>query len=810
MQVRKRNGSLEPVDINKIVNSISKVCGDIERVDTFKIATKTVGGLYDGVSTKELDELSIQTAIQFITEEPNYGKVASRLLANLIDKEVSGQEIYSFSQAMQVAYDQGLLGEETFEFIQSNKRKFNTVANPENNKLFDYFGLKTVYDRYLLKHPITRKVIENPQYWLLRVACGLSDNVKEVVSFYNKISALEYMPSTPTLFNSGTRHSQMSSCYLLDSPMDDLLDIEKRHKDIAMLSKFAGGIGLNYSRVRGAGALIKGTNGKSNGIVPFLHSLSANVAAVNQGGKRKGAAAVYLEPHHPDIMEFLELRDQVGDKESRAYNLNLANWIPDLFMERVANNEDWSLIDPTIAPELTDLFGEEYKTRYLELESQGKITKIIKARTIWAKMMKTLSETGNGWICFKDTGNLRCNTALNGSVVHSSNLCTEIFEPTHAGDYVFVNPSDFPNTEDMTEYLKTNNLNIISFDPKIGQFKAIKNAETAVCNLGSIVLSRHIRDGKLDKAKLRETTKLAVKFLDAVIDRNFYPTHEAQASNSRWRPVGLGIMGLQDLFFQLGLPFESDEAIRLSAEIQEEIYYTALKTSVELAKQYGPHKDFINTHAANGLLQFDLAGKSDQISDKARWNALKEEIKKYGLRNSLLISIAPTASISSIVGVYECIEPQNSNLFKSETLSGEFIRINRYLVEELQKRNLWNSTIMNKIKLGEGSVQNIDEIPDDLKSLYKTVWEVKQKALIDHAAARGIFIDQSQSLNLFVESPQIDKLSSMYTYAWKNGLKSTYYLRSRGASKIAKTTIDQSSNVSTKDLSEPEICESCQ
>lgn len=798
MKVKKRNGTLESVNLDKILNSVRRVCEGLEGVDFLKIATKTVGGLYDGVTTRELDQLSIQTAVGFMTEDPVYSKVAARLQSNFISKEVEGQEIHSFSLSVQVGYDNGLIGDDTYNFVMANKRKLNAAINDNNNNLFEYYGLRIVYDRYLLKHPTSRVVIETPQYFLMRVACGLSENVQEAIEFYRLISSLEYMPSTPTLFNSGTKHAQMSSCYLLDSPMDDLRDIYKRYQDIALLSKWAGGIGVSMSRLRSAGSLIKGTNGKSNGLGPWAHTLSSSVAAVNQGGKRKGAACIYLETHHPDIMKFLELRDNTGIDEERAHNLNLANWIPDLFMERVFENKTWSLFDPATAPELTDLFGDEYKKRYLELEEQGKFAKQIPARDIYYRMMKTLAETGNGWMCFKDTSNTRCNSAVNGAVAHSSNLCTEIIEPTSAGKYSRHKVKDLtsPNA----------NSTVIGFDPNTNEIETIDGGEVAVCNLGSIALGRYVKDGKIDKAKLRKNVDLAVRFLDRVVDRNYYPVQEAFASNKRLRPIGLGIMGLQDVFFQLRLPFESPEAIKISAEIQEEIYYQALKTSCELAKELGSHRDFEHTHAAHGRLQFDLAG---QTKDEKRWNELKEDIKKNGLRNSLLIAIAPTVTISAIAGQYECIEPQISNLFKRETLSGEFITINPYLVRDLKEKGLWDQETINAIKDADGSIQHITNIPDEIKTLYKTVWEIKQKALIDHASARGLYIDQSQSLNLFVENPTIEKLSAMYMYAWKSGLKTTYYLRSRAATAITKVTVMQP-KAETKSLENPEICESCQ
>jgi ribonucleoside-diphosphate reductase alpha chain len=814
-KVLKRNGEYEEVKLEKIVNSIQRVCTGLGELDFLKIAIKTVGGLYDGVPTRELDLLSIQTALGFMVEEPAYGKVASRLMANFIDKEVTGQEIHSFSQSIQIGYDNGLIGEATYKLVMDNKRKLNAAVKAERDGAFEYFGIKTVYDRYLLKHPTSRLVTETPQYFFMRVACGLSNTAAEAIEFYNLLSSHDYMTSTPTLFNSGTRHSQMSSCYLLDSPIDDLGDIYKRYGDVAKLSKFAGGVGQSYSRVRSSGSLIKGTNGKSNGIVPWLHTLSGSVGAVNQGGKRKGALAAYLDAHHPDLMEFLELRDNAGEKEKRAYNLNLANWIPDIFMRRVKADEIWSMFDPAIAPELNDMFGDEYEARYLELEAAGKATLQLPARKIFARMMKTLAETGNGWMNFRDAANRKCNTAVNGYVVHLSNLCTEILEPTSAGKEVIIKREDFVN---MSAYdLIEKNINVIGSDEN-GDLKAIQGSEVAVCNLGSINAGNHVKNGKLDTAKLHKNVDIAVRFLDRVIDRNFYPIHEAKASNNHWRPVGLGLMGLQDLFYKLRLPFESDEAVALSAQIQEEIYYQALKTSCELAKQFGPHRDFHLTHAAQGRLQFDLWGITPK--DLARWDALKEEIKKHGLRNSLLIAIAPTATIASITGAQECIEPTKENLFKRETLSGEFVDVNRYMVEDLKKLGRWNSETINLLKTSQGSLSAVPGLPVELYALYKTVWEIKQKKLIEHAAARGPWIDQSQSLNLFLdlnkipEDKRIATLSAMYMMIWESGLKTSYYLRGKPATKIAKTTVTQTVVEQDKggdaNPPEPEVCESCQ
>ncbi len=777
MRVKKRDGGLEPVNVNKIVNVVIACSSRLKDVDPMRVATKVISGLYDGASTKELDQLCIQTASLLIGEEPEYSKLASRLLARFIDEEVQTQNIRNFFDSVRRGFERGIISEEKYNFVKENKEALNIIIDEARTYRFEYFGLRTVYDRYLLKDPVTRQVIETPQYFFLRVACGLAKNFQEAKEFYELISSLDYMPSSPTLFNSATLRAQLSSCYLLDSPIDDLSSIYEKYKDIALLSKYAGGIGVSFSRVRSRGSLIKGTNGHSNGLVPWLKTLDSSVAAVNQGGRRKGAACIYLESWHADIEEFLELRDNTGDEAQRAHNLNLANWVPDLFMKRVEQDALWSLFDPKDHPEFVDTYGEAFEEAYLKAEANGEFIKQVKARDLYSRMMKTLAQTGNGWMTFKDASNKKSNqTARPENVIHLSNLCTEILEVT-------------------------------------------SDRETAVCNLGSVNLGNHIVGGKFDFEKLAETVQVAVKYLDRVIDINFYPIGSSGSSNLRWRPVGLGVMGLQDAFFKLGLSFESEEALKLSSKIQEEIYYHALRTSCAIAEKVGPHPSFEETRAAQGELQFDHWGVVPE--DMERWEKLRRQIKKIGLRNSLMIAIAPTATIASITGAYEAIEPQLSNLFKRETLSGEFIQINRYLVEALKKRNLWNDDIRNKIKSAEGSIQDIQEIPDDLKIIFKTVWEVSQKSLIDMAAARGAYIDQSQSLNLFIESPTIGKLSSMYMYAWKSGVKTTYYLRSRPATKISKVTttaIPESTPKKTYSdveavacsLENPEVCEACQ
>ena len=790
MRVRKRNGSLEPVDVNKIVNAVARAAEGLLGIDPLTVSTRTIAALADGATTRELDELSIRTAAGLIVEEPNYSKLAARMLATYIDKEVRNQNIPWFSEAMETGHRLGLISEDTAEFVRANSPALNATVDSGRDRNFEFFGLRTVYDRYLLRHPDTRLVIETPQYFMLRVACGLSRDADEAVAFYDLISSLAYLPSSPTLFNSGTVHPQMSSCYLLDSPVDSLEGIYQRYTDIARLSKFAGGIGVGWHRVRSKGSLIKGTNGLSNGIVPWLKTLDSSVAAVNQGGRRKGAACVYLESWHADIEQFLELRDNTGDHARRTHNINLANWVPDLFMERVEKDWQWSLFDPKNVPELTDTYGDEFRAIYEQAEADGRFERQVPARQLYTRMMRTLAETGNGWMTFKDASNAKCNqtgpgpggdTNARDRVVHLSNLCTEIIEVTSA-------------------------------------------QETAVCNLGSVNLGAFVQPTtaasngsaptSFDFERLGEVVRLVVGFLDRVIDINYYPTGESEASNRRWRPVGLGLMGLQDVFFKLGLAFDSAEARALSRRISEEIYLNALWASTELAEASGAHAGFAHTRAAAGDLQFDLWGA--EPSDPERWAPLRARIAKHGLRNSLLIAIAPTATIAAIAGCYECIEPQVSNLFKRETLSGEFMQVNRYLVAELKARGLWGDKMIAEVKKAEGSIQLVERIPEDLRAVYRTAWEIPQRSLIEMAADRGAFIDQSQSLNLFMEAPTIGKLSSMYMHAWKQGLKTTYYLRSRPATRINQTTTS-GNGTSAADaeaavacsLENPETCEAC-
>ncbi|MCG5220020.1 ribonucleoside-diphosphate reductase subunit alpha [Streptosporangium sp. KLBMP 9127] len=715
---------------------------------------------------------AIEEAAARVITEPENSRVAARLLADEIAEEAASQGVGEFSESIAASHAAGLIQDALAAFVAARAAELDALVADAADDRFEYFGLRTVYDRYLLRHPVTRKVLERPQHFFLRVACGLAETVAEAAELYGLMSTLSYLPSSPTLFNSGARRPQLSSCFLLDSPRDELESIYERYAQVARLSKYAGGIGIGWSRVRSRGSLIRGTNGHSNGVIPWLRTLDSSVAAVNQGGRRKGAACVYLEPWHADVEEFLELRDNTGEDARRTHNLNLANWIPDEFMRRVEADGPWSLFDPKEVPELVDLWGDAFDAAYRAAENEGRYIRQIPARSLYRRMMRTLAQTGNGWMTFKDAANRTSNqTARPENVIHLSNLCTEILEVT-------------------------------------------SDSQTAVCNLGSINLAAHLRTpaagvrapaDAIDWPGLRGTVRTAVRFLDRTIDKGFYPTPEAEAANTRWRPVGLGVMGLADVFFTLRLPFDSPAAGELSTRIAEEIALAAYQASAELAAELGAHPAYAATRAAAGVLHPDHydAARSPE------WTALRERVAATGLRNSLMIAIAPTATIASIAGCYECIEPQVSNIFKRETLSGEFLQVNRYLVSDLQARGLWTQAIRDAIKRADGSIQDIPQIPAELKELYRTAWELPQKALIDMAAARQPYIDQSQSLNLFMATPTIGKLSSMYAYAWKAGLKTTYYLRSRPATRIAQTTVAPADAIACS-LENPEICEACQ
>ncbi|GGU71950.1 ribonucleoside-diphosphate reductase [Streptomyces litmocidini] len=767
-----------------LLRTLTDLTADLPDTDPGKVAAAALRGRSAASDEAELRELATEAAAGLIADDPAYSRLAARLLTLTIADEAAGQGATSFSASVAVGHREGLIADRTAEFVALHAARLDATIDAAGDDRFGYFGLRTLYSRYLLRHPITRKVIETPQQFMLRVACGLAEDdsvraLDEVAALYGLMSRLDYLPSSPTLFNSGTRHPQMSSCYLLDSPQDELDSIYDRYHQVARLSKHAGGIGLSYSRIRARGSLIRGTNGHSNGIVPFLKTLDASVAAVNQGGRRKGAAAVYLETWHADIEEFLELRDNTGEDQRRTHNLNLAHWIPDEFMRRVNADAEWSLFSPSDVPELVDLYGEEFDAAYRRAEAAGLARKTMPARDLYGRMMRTLAQTGNGWMTFKDASNRTANqTAEPGTVVHSSNLCTEIIEVTNDG-------------------------------------------ETAVCNLGSVNLGAFVTGGDIDWERLDETVRTAVTFLDRVVDINFYPTEQAGRSNAKWRPVGLGAMGLQDVFFQLKLPFDSPGARALSTRIAERIMLAAYEASADLAERNGPLPAWDETRTARGVLHPDHYGV--ELNWPERWAALRERIAAVGMRNSLLLAIAPTATIASIAGVYECIEPQVSNLFKRETLSGEFLQVNSYLVDELKKLGVWDAQTREALRESNGSVAGFTWVPAEVRELYRTAWEIPQRGLIDMAAARTPFLDQSQSLNLFMETPTIGKLSSMYAYAWKQGLKTTYYLRSRPATRIARaaqaatTAAPIPVQQATPDadaiacsLENPESCEACQ
>ncbi|TLS42280.1 ribonucleoside-diphosphate reductase subunit alpha [Streptomyces montanus] len=779
-----------------LLRTLTDLTADLPDADPGRVAAAALRGRSATADETELRVLATEVAAGLISDDPVYSKLAARLLTVSIAAEAASQGVRSFSESVAVGHREGLIADRTAEFVRVHEDRLDALIDPAGDDRFGYFGLRTLHSRYLLRHPITRYVIETPQHFLLRVAAGLADDtasgpatdtrsVDEVAALYGLMSRLDYLPSSPTLFNSGTRHPQMSSCYLLDSPKDELDSLYDRYHQVARLSKHAGGIGIAYSRVRSRGSLIRGTNGHSNGIVPFLKTLDSSVAAVNQGGRRKGAAAVYLETWHSDIEEFLELRDNTGEDARRTHNLNLAHWVPDEFMRRVAEDRVWSLFSPSDVPELVDLWGEEFDAAYRKAEDAGLAKKTIPARELYGRMMRTLAQTGNGWMTFKDAANRTANqTALPGHTVHSSNLCTEILEVTDDG-------------------------------------------ETAVCNLGSVNLGAFVDTDSqdIDWERLDQTVRTAVTFLDRVVDINFYPTEQAGRSNAKWRPVGLGAMGLQDVFFKLRLPFDSPRARALSTRIAERIMLAAYEASTDLAERNGPLPAWEKTRTAQGVLHpdhFDV-----ELVWPERWAALRERIASVGMRNSLLLAIAPTATIASIAGVYECIEPQVSNLFKRETLSGEFLQVNSYLVDELKKLGLWDAQTREALRESGGSVQGFSWVPQDVRELYRTAWEIPQRGLVDMAAARTPFLDQSQSLNLFMETPTIGKLSSMYAYAWKQGLKTTYYLRSRPATRIARAAGSNSAaqarpqkNIPVQQaadpdsvacsLENPESCEACQ
>ena len=748
LQVISSDGVQADLDIARLRASFARHADGLAGIDVDDLLTRMLGGIHDRIDIETLSVLAVQTAADAIGAHPDYSTLAARLLVARVERETHALGIDTFAASVAAGRDADLIAPSVHAFVVRHAAQLNASIDPTYNRYLEHMGTKTLLDRYVLRQPHTHRALETPQFCFMRVACGLASSVEEAIELYHMMASLTYLPSSPTLFNAGTTHPQLSSCYVLDSPEDTLTSIYQRFSDIAQLTKYAGGIGVAYHRVRGEGSRIGSIHGASRGIIPFLKVLDASVAAVSQAGRRKGACCVYLETWHADIETFLRLHDNTGDEMQRTLHLNLAHWVPDLFMERVRQDAMWSLFDPHTVPHLADIYGDAFAHAYAEAEGAGIAIKQVHARGLFSDMMRMLAQTGNGWITFKDPCNQRCNQAADAHrTVHSANLCTEVVQVTSAN-------------------------------------------EIAVCNLGSLNLSRFVRAGSFDWQAFNQSARAAVRYLDRVIDINFYPLDDAKHTNYRWRPVGLGVMGLQDVFFALRYPFDSPEALALSNRIQEELYFAALTASCELAESTGPCPAFAETHTAQGKLQYDLWNV--QPRDAVRWATLKARIAKYGLRNALLMAIAPTATIAAIAGTSECIEPQIANLYKRESLSGDHVVVNRHLVADLTRLDLWTAAIQQRIKAADGSVQEIQEIPADLRRLYRTAWELPQKAIIDMAAGRGPYIDQSQSVNLFMAQPTIGKLSSMYMYAWSAGLKTTYYLRSRPATRISQTAVQAS------------------
>ena len=774
MNVVKRDGTVEQVKFDKISSRIRKQTYGLNEdyVDYFQVAQKVISGLYDGVTSTELDKLSAETAASMITTHPDYGKLAARITITSLYKDVAkefstvAKELYEYINPVNNE-PAGLISDEVYEIIKKNATALNAMIVHDRDFNFDYFGYKTLEKSYLLKRH--GKPAETPQQMYMRVSVGIwRDNLEMVQKTYDMLSQGLFTHATPTLFNSGTKRPQMSSCFLLDIDDDSIPGIYKTLSDCAKISQSAGGIGINIHKIRAKGSYIKGTNGWSNGIVPMLRVFNETARYVDQGGgKRKGSIAVYLEPWHGDVFDFLDLRKNHGKEEMRARDLFLALWIPDLFMKRVEEDGVWTLFSPEAVPGLIDAYDTpKYKwftELYEKYESEGKGLKTVKARELWEKVLTSQIETGTPYMLYKDAANYKSNQKNLGTI-KSSNLCTEILEYTD------------------------------------------KN-EIAVCNLASIALPRYVviptgkvreKDKKLRKfdfQRLYEVTYQATVNLNQVIDVNFYPTPETQHSNFKHRPIGLGVQGLADTFALMGLPFESDEARKLNKDIFETIYFAALTASKDLAQTHGSYSSFEGSPASQGSLQYDLWGITENdLSGMWDFAALKQEIKQFGLRNSLLVAPMPTASTAQILGNNECFEPFTSNLYKRNTLSGEYAIVNKHLVEDLVNNGLWTDNIRMKLFLSNGSVQEIEEIPSDIREIYKTVWEMKGKSILEMARDRNYFIDQSQSLNMFMAEPTMTKLSSAHFYGWKLGLKTgMYYLRTKPkASAIKGLGIDTS------------------
>jgi ribonucleoside-diphosphate reductase alpha subunit len=755
MLVLKRDGRRETVKFDKITARIEKLCYGLDPkfVNPVEVAMKVINGLYDGVSTQELDNLAAEIAATLTTKHPDFAKLAARIAVSNLHKVTSK----SFSNTMKRLYtyvdpkngqNAPLISKETYKVIKEHAAALDEAIIYDRDFSYDYFGFKTLERSYLMK--IDGKVVERPQHLLMRVAVGIhGEDITAAIETYNLLSEKWFTHATPTLFNAGTPKPQLSSCFLLTMKDDSIDGIYDTLKQCAKISQSAGGIGLSIHNVRAKGSYIKGTGGTSNGIVPMLRNFDMTARYVDQGGgKRKGSFAVYLEPWHADIFEFLDLKKNHGKEEMRARDLFYALWIPDLFMKRVENNEMWSLFCPNEAPGLADTWGEEFERLYEKYERENKFRKQIKAQDLWFEVLESQIETGTPYILYKDAANRKSNQKNLGTI-KSSNLCTEIIE--------YTSPD-----------------------------------EVAVCNLASIALPKFITpEGKFDHQKLYEITKVATRNLNKVIDINYYPVPEARNSNMRHRPIGIGVQGLADAFIMLRMPFDSPEARRLNEDIFETIYFGAMEASMELSKQHGPYETFKGSPVSKGIFQFDMWNVTPK-SGRWNWDQLKRDVKQFGVRNSLLLAPMPTASTSQILGNNECFEPYTSNIYTRRTLSGEFIIANKHLMRDLMQLGLWSETMRQKLIGANGSVLSIPEIPQNIKDIYKTVWEISQKSIIDMSADRGAYICQSQSLNIHLTNPNFGKLTSMHFYAWKKGLKTgMYYLRSTAAADAIKFTLDK-------------------
>jgi len=764
MLVLKRDGHRESVKFDKITARIEKLCYGLDPkfVNPVELAMKVINGLYDGVSTQELDNLAAEIAATMTTKHPDFAKLAARIAVSNLHKVTSK----SFSNTMKRLYtyvdpktgeNAPLISKETWKIIKEHAAALDEAILYDRDFGYDYFGFKTLERSYLIK--VDGKVIERPQHLLMRVAVGIhGSDIPGAIETYNLLSEKWFTHATPTLFNAGTPKPQLSSCFLLTMKDDSIDGIYDTLKQCAKISQSAGGIGLSIHNVRAKGSYIKGTGGTSNGIVPMLRNFDMTARYVDQGGgKRKGSFAIYLEPWHADIFDFLDLKKNHGKEEMRARDLFFAVWIPDLFMQRVENNEMWSLFCPNEAPGLAEVWGEEFERLYDKYEKEGKFRKQVKAQDLWFEILESQIETGTPYILYKDAANRKSNQKNLGTI-KSSNLCTEIIE--------YTSPD-----------------------------------EVAVCNLASIALPKFItEEGTFDYQKLYEITKVATRNLNKVIDVNYYPVAEARNSNMKHRPIGLGVQGLADAFILLRMPFDSDEARRLNEDIFETIYFGAMEASMELAKQNGPYETFKGSPVSKGIFQFDMWGVTPK-SKRWDWEQLKRDVKQYGVRNSLLVAPMPTASTSQILGNNECFEPYTSNIYTRRTLSGEFIIANKHLMKDLMNLGLWNETMRQKLIGANGSVQSIPEIPQHIKDIYKTVWEISQKSIIDMSADRGAYICQSQSLNIHITNPNFGKLTSMHFYAWKKGLKTgMYYLRSTAAADAIKFTLDKAAIQETADV----------